>query len=81
MARPALDNRESSIGTVHLALPYDSFCPSCHSSSSLTTFHTLHRTFALAFDPDASPQSVVGRLRSDLNNEDERCGTSIDTLA
>ena len=59
MARPALDNRESSIGTVHLALPYDSFCPSCHSSSSLTTFHTLHRTFALAFDRDASILSRV----------------------
>ena len=64
-----------------LALPYDSFCPGCHCSSSpLTTFHTLHRTFALAFDPDASLQSVVGRLRGGLNNEDGHCGTSIDTL-
>jgi hypothetical protein len=62
-----------------LAIPYDSFCPSC--LFFLLNFHTLHRTFALAFDPDASLQSVVGWLRSGLNNEDGHCGTSIDTLA
>ncbi len=73
LAGCAHDNRWSSIRTIHLAFTL--------ASAPVVSLLPPYRNFALAFDPNASFQSVVRQLHSDRNNEDEHCRISDDILA